>query len=34
MYTKKFVSIKAVNIEAITPKDNVIEKPLIYKVFK
>ena len=29
MYTKKFVSIKAVNIEAITPKDNVMEKPLI-----
>ena len=25
----KFVSIRAVNMEAITPKDKVIEKPLI-----
>ena len=25
----KFVNIKAVNIEAITPKDKVIEKPLM-----
>ena len=28
-WTSKFVNINAVNIEAITPKDKVIENPLI-----